>query len=197
MNFEKVAQVQGDYEIPTVEEREVKGKIAGKICFDDRSLFYDTVGENGFKDKVAEIIQKRFPKASVMVDASDGALKCATYVVSAIDKDDVRKVANLHTLEKEGYEDLGSGVYRRANELWSLKVDDEGGYNVVRSNAEEEFGRSLRTQDVFVTQRVDNGEVEALSMEEIASRKWILDEVNGRIVSAERDKLGVILFVIV
>jgi hypothetical protein len=195
VDFTKVAQVQGEYEIPTIEEQEVKGKIAGKICFDERSMFCDTVGES-FKDKVAEIIQKRYPQASVMTDATDGAFRCATYVVSAIDKDDVRKVSNLHMLEKQGYKDLGSGVYKKANELWSLKVDTDGGYNVVRSNAEDEFGRSLDNQEVLVTKRVDNGDIEALSMKEVASRGWILNETDGKIVNGGRDNVGTILFIL-
>ena len=92
--------------------------------------------------------------------------------------------------------ELFSIAYLKGNELWSLKVDGEGSYNVVRSNAEEQFGRSLSNQDVLVTKRVDNGEVEALSMKEVASRGWILNETDGKIVNASRDNVGTILFII-
>ena len=194
VNLQKVAQSQGEYEIPLIEEESAKNRIIGKICFDDRSRFCAAVGD--FENKVAEIIQKRYPKASVSGSVIDGDKKCMTYVVSSIDEDDVKKIAKLQDLDKE-FKDLGGGVYKKANnELWSLKVNDEGDYSVVRSESESMFESDLENQEVIVSKRTKDGEIEVLSRNEIEERGLFVDELDGRIVNSEKDNAGRLLFII-
>ena len=194
VDLQKVAQVQGEYEIPTIEEENARNRVIGKICFDDRSQF--CAGVENFENKVAEIIQKRYPKASMTGSVIDGDKKCMTYVVSSIDKDDVRKVAKLQDLEKD-FEDLGGGIYKRSNnELWSLKVNDDGEYNVVRSESELMFGSDLENQEVIVSKRTKDEGIEVLSRNELEERGLFVDEVDGRIVNSQKDNVGSLLFII-
>jgi len=193
VDLQKVAQVQGEYEIPTIEEENAKNRIIGKICFDDRSQFCAVVGN--FESKVGEIIQKRYPKASISGSVIDGDKKCMTYVVLAIDKDDVKKIAKLKDLEKE-FQDLGGGVYKKASELWSLKVNNKGDYSVVRSESESMFGSDLENQEVVVSKRTKDGEIEVLSRNEVVDKEYFIDEVDGRIVNSFKDVVGQLLFII-
>ena len=195
VNLRKVAQSQGEYDLPEVEERFAESQVVGKMCFDDRSRFVEASGKE-FESKVEEILSKRYPQGRILTSMIDGDMKCVTYVVKAISKKDVQKVSSLKELGKRGFRDLGGGVYRKGNQLWSLKVDGGGNHSVIRSEAESEFGTNLEEQEVIVSQKVKGGEVEALSKKEVGELGYVVDELSGKIVNSERDNVGRLLFII-
>jgi len=181
--------------LPEVTEQSAKSRVVGKMCFNDMSRFFEAAGED-FEKKVGEVLRKRFPKASVTTSMIDGDRKCVTYVASAIDQDDVVKVAHLNELQTQGFTDLGGGVFKKGDGLWSLKVDDAGNHQVVRSEAESSFGTDLEEKEVVVSQRIKDGQIEVLGWDELESKGYLVDEVNGKIVNATSDKVGSLLFIV-
>ena len=196
LNFRKVAQAGGDYDVPSIEEKRMKNRVVGKICFDDRSNFCEAAGDQ-FMSKVSEIVQKRFPKAEVSGgEILNGDKRCCTYVATSIDESDVEKVASIKTLEKQGFKDLGGGTYKKSNELWSLKVDDKGDYNIVRSESESLFGTDTEEKEVIVSRRIEDGEVEVLNNKEVKEKGYFIDEDYGTIFNSTKDHVGQLLFII-
>ena len=192
----KIAKDNGCYDIPVVEEQRMKSRVIGKMCLDSDSIFCDSTKDQ-FLSKASEIIQKRFPNSKISVEEQATEDKrCATYVVTSIDSSDVSKVSNLTVLTKQGFKDLGGGLYKKGNELWSLKVDNEGDYNIVRSESEPLFGTDTEEQEVIVSQRVKDGEIEVMSNKEVREQGYFIDEEHGHIVNSDRDHIGKLLFII-
>jgi len=192
INFIKIGQSQGDYDSPEIEEKEEGNLILGKITFGDNSRFLEACGED-FKCKTSELVQKRFPNANISSSCKDTG--CVTYVASSIDKKSFKRVSSLKLLKKLSFKDLGGGVYKKGNDLWSLKVDKDGNYNIIRSEAERDFGTDLENQEVVVSKRA-SGDIEILSRKEFDSEDRVVDNDSGLIVNSFGDKVGTLLFVI-
>jgi hypothetical protein len=199
IDYRRIAQDQGEYDAPTIDEQISKGKVIGKLCFDQNSRFVQAAGDE-FVERVAEIISKRYPKASIDCSLIDGENRCSTYVVSSIDKDDVMSIEGgkdiSASLSKKGFKDLGSGLFKKGNDLWSLKVDDSGNHNIVRSEVESNFGTELSNQEVIVSKSVKDDMIEVMSRKEVFDKGLVVDEITGKIVNSFKDSVGTLLFII-